>query len=106
MKTALLNCGIVTGGEGTYDYKKITVGEAKKEIKSGYISAIGHQSTATVLSTLLGQEIPANRIQFRQKTGQKAVVFSLKRRIEEGRILSAKEIEEVGYDMFLMTKVR
>lgn len=104
VKPGLLNCAIITGGEGLYEYKPISVDQAKEIIKDGFISAIGHQATAQVLSTLLETEIPANRIQFKQGLNQKAVVFSLNKRIEEGRILTVEEIEEIGYSLNLLEK--
>lgn len=99
----ILNCAIITS-EGDFSYKKTTLEEVKSLLENAYISAVGHQGTAQLLSTLIGKSIPSNRIQFKQEEGQTCIVFSLKKRIEEGRILSIEEIEEVGYDFFLLKK--
>jgi hypothetical protein len=104
MKPVLLNCAILTGGQGLYSYGPITVQEAREKISSGFESAIGHKATAEVLSTLLETEVPANRIQYKQEIGRQAIVFSLNKRIEEGRILSVQEIEEIGYTFNLLIK--
>ena len=86
-----------------YNYKPITIEYAQRLIKeNGFISAIGHNSTAEVLTTLLETNIPMNRIQFKQSPGQKCIVFSLNKRIEEGRILSFDEIREIGYSLNLL----
>ena len=58
---------------------------------------IRHQSTADILTTLLGVQVPMNRIMFEQEQGQKALVFKLLGRPEEGKILTQQEIEEIGY---------
>jgi hypothetical protein len=105
MKLAVLNTSILTT-EGTFTLKDITLEEAKKLVKENEIlSAVGHQSTADILTTLLETEIPMNRIQFAQETGQKALVFKLNGRPEEGKILTAEEIEAIGYKFQLLTKI-
>jgi len=60
-------------------------------------SAIGHASTAQILTTLLGIEVPLNRQQYRQQVHDVAIVFSLNQRLDEGKILSVEEINRIGY---------
>lgn len=94
---AILNTSILTA-DGTYDLDTITLQKAKEMLQGAEIlSAVGHESTAQILTELLGQEIPMNRIQFEQKLFQKALVFKLNGRPEEGKILSRQEIEDIGY---------
>ena len=72
MKLAVLNTSILTT-EGTFTLKDITLEEARNLVKENEIlSAVGHQSTADILTTLLETEVPMNRIQFAQEKGQKA----------------------------------
>lgn len=105
MKLAVLNTSILTT-EGTFTLKDITLEEARNLVTENEIlSAVGHQSTADILTTLLETEIPMNRIQFAQETGQKALVFKLNGRPEEGKILTAEEIEAIGYKFQLLTKI-
>ncbi len=52
---------------------------------------------------LLGVPVPVNRIQYEQTTGDLAVVFKLRGRPPEGKILTAEEIEAIGYDFGLLT---
>lgn len=100
----ILNCAILTA-HGTFYYYPVTLEKAKEYIKeNGFISAVGHAATATILSELLGVEIPANRIQAKQEGGQMAIVFSMNKRIEEGKILTREEIEEIGYTLNLLEK--
>lgn len=105
MKLAILNTSILTT-EGTFTLKDITLEEARNLVTENEIlSAVGHQSTADILTTLLETEVPMNRIQFAQETGQKALVFKLNGRPEEGKILTAEEIEAIGYKFQLLTKI-
>ena len=106
MKIAILNTSILTN-TGMYELQDIPLEQAQLIVQNNEIlSAVGHQSTADILTTLLGVEIPMNRIQFSQEVGQKAIVFKLNGRPEEGKILSADEIEQIGYKFQLLTRHR
>ena len=103
---ALLNCAIITA-DGIYECHPLTLVEAKEIVKNNkIISAIGHDSTAQILTELLGVEVLVNRIQFIQEIDQKAIVFKLNGRPPEGKILSKEEIETIGYSFKLLTRVR
>ena len=101
----ILNTSILTT-TGTFRLDDITLGEAKNLVHNNEIlSAVGHKSTADILTTLLKKEIPANRIEYVQNTNEKALVFKLNGRPEEGKILTADEIQEIGYKFQLLTKL-
>ena len=103
-QVALLNTSIATS-DGSYDLETISLEEARALVADGgFISAIGHESTAQVMTTLLGVEVPVNRIQFAQEAGQMALVFKLNGRAPEGKILTADEIEEMGYSFKKLTR--
>ena len=105
MKLALLNTSILTT-TGRFELKDITLVEARNLVTENEIlSAVGHQSTADILTTLLETEVPMNRIMFEQETGQKALVFKLNGRPEEGKILTAEEIHQIGFKFQLLTKI-
>lgn len=105
MKLGLLNTSILTA-EGTYTLRDITTDEARELVASSELdSAIGHVATALVMEQLLGTEIPVHRQVFTQQPGQKALVFKLKGRPAEGKILTAAEIEEIGYKFQLLTRI-
>jgi uncharacterized protein DUF1874 len=59
---------------------------------------------ADILTTLLGRDIPVNRIDFRQEREQAAIVFKLRGRPPEGAILSAEEVEAIGYDLKILDR--
>jgi len=101
---AILNTSILTS-EGTFTLKSISLEDAKNLVNSNEIlSAVGHQSTAEILTELLEVSIPVNRIQFEQQEEQKTLVFKLNGRAPEGKILSREEIETIGYKFQLLEK--
>ena len=99
----VINSPILTDW-GKYDYKKISVKEAKHFLSTDFISAVGHKSTAQFLSLLTGVNIPVNRVAIKMKTGDIALVFKLKVRLPEGVVLTEKELQEVPYELGLLVK--
>ena len=102
--TTILNTSILTNF-GTYNYEPLTLEEAKYLISEGFESAVGHQSTCDILSSLLGEEVKMNRVQYSQKVGDIALVFKLKGRPEEGKILTVAEIVSIGYEFGKLTRL-
>jgi len=104
MKLAVLNTSIVTT-DGTYSLESITAEEAVTLAADADLdSAVGHDSTAAILSTILGREVPVCRQLFVQEVGQQALVFKLNGRPEPGRELSRQELEEIGFSFKLLVR--
>lgn len=105
MTIAILNTPILTG-EGTYKLSSITLEQAQKLVnENDFDSYIGHQATSEILSILLGTEVPMNRQQFKQEVGQKALIFKLNSRLQEGQVLTTmQEIESIGYTFQLLER--
>ena len=75
---------------------RISLDEARKWINKGnFVSAVGHESTARLLSELLGVEIKQNRIFVNMQKGDEALAVQLLERIQEGKILSKDELERL-----------
>ncbi|HHX62690.1 MAG TPA: YddF family protein [Epulopiscium sp.] len=105
MKVGIFN-GTVATTNGLYRVSDLSVSEAKKLLcENGYVSAIGHESTAKIISELMEMDIQMNRINFEQMVNQKAVVFKLNKRPEEGTVLTRAQVEEVGYSFKLMERL-
>lgn len=107
-KLALLNTSILTTA-GVYELTDITLDQARQMVadNAGNLdSAIGHQSTAEIMTTLLDTEVPVNRQMFTQEVGQQALVFKLNGRPQEGKILTTVDIEEIGYKFQLLTRTK
>ena len=67
---ALFN-GTVATTNGLYEISDIDTDTARELLQTyGFISAIGHEATATIMRELLEQPIMMNRIQFHQEVGQ------------------------------------
>lgn len=107
MSIYLLNSPILTDW-GTYKFREINIQEAKFYLMHGlenYVSAIGHEGTAEILSKLLGFKVPANCISVKMETGDKAVVFKMLERLSEGKILTSEELEKLKYTFGILEKV-
>lgn len=105
MTIAILNTPILTV-EGNYKLSSITLEQAQKLVnENDFDSYIGHQATSEILSILLGTEVPMNRQQFKQEIGQKAIIFKLNSRLQEGQVLTTiQEIESIGYTFQLLER--
>jgi hypothetical protein len=106
MKITLLNTSILTT-YGTFDFQPISLAEAKDLVKNIETeSLIGHASTADILSELLGIEVQTNRTEYLQNVDDIALIFKLKSRISEGRVLNRTEIEEIGYEFGVLRRLK
>jgi len=100
----ILNTAIITA-PGRYEMHTISVGDAQAMVfQMNWVSAIGHEATAQILSEILQITIPVNRIAYVQQPREKAIVFKLRGRPQEGSILSREEIEAIGYDLYVLTR--
>lgn len=134
MKLELLNTSILTNA-GTYKMEPISLQAAQVLYHSALVverlghalaesngiasdsvgveSAVGHQATADILSQLLNANTPEreqvpvlmNRIAFAQAEGQHALVFKIRGRIPEGTVLAREQIDQLGYDFFLLRRL-
>lgn len=106
MKILLLDTSILTANVGLWSQVHCTVDRAKMLCETfGWESAIGHEATAQALSSLLGFDVPVNRIQAVQEVRQLAVVLKLRGRLPEGRILTLDELYEIGFDLLLLERL-
>ncbi len=103
----LLNSPVLTSF-GTFRYTEINLEAAQEMILSvdtNFISAIGHTATAQFLSQILGVEILANRIQIKMEPGDKALVFKIKERLPEGKILNEADLKNLAIEYGLLEHI-
>lgn len=82
---------------------EISLDEAKRLVHAGgFISAVGHEATAEVLSKLLEADVKFNRINIKLEKGDQMIVFQLLGRLPEGKILSEEELKALPYKFFLV----
>jgi hypothetical protein len=70
-----------------------------------FVSAVGHEATAKVLSELLGINVPCNRITVRMRPWDSAIHFVLRTRLPEGVVLNEEELRQLDFDLVLSTVV-
>jgi len=82
-------------GPATIKVFEVTVFDVKDIIKDGFVSAIGHEATAKIISTQLGVQVPVNRISIKLTSGDVLVVYQLLTRLPEGKVLNEEEMKQV-----------
>ncbi len=76
----------------TIKVRPISLEEVKSLLQEGFESAVGHQGTADILTTLLGFPVEARRVAITLSPGDKLVVFQLLVRLPEGAVLTRDEV--------------
>jgi hypothetical protein len=74
---------------------EVGVEDAKSILRDGFTSAIGHDSTAKIVSLQLGMPVSVNRVSVKLETGDVIVVYQLLTRLPEGKVLSEDEMKQV-----------
>lgn len=92
---------------GTYKLSDIPVEKAREILAdNNFVSAIGHESTANIISTVLGINVPMNRVNASfDNVGDLAVCFKLNSRPKEGSILSYEDLVEIGFSWKLLERI-
>jgi Domain of unknown function (DUF1874). len=92
--------------KGVITVERITIDEAKQIVQStDFVSAVGHESTAQLLSQILGVNIPTNRIAVQLLKGDIGLHFVLKQRLPEGKILTYDELKTLQYELIKTTVI-
>lgn len=100
----IINSPVITSF-GSYTYIETSVDDIKKILeKESYISAIGHEEIAVLLSRILNIKVMVNRITISQKPGDKLIVIKPKPRLELDRNYSDKDIEEIGFELGILER--
>lgn len=101
----LLNTPIITEfGLWRFD-GPLVLNEAQDILKNGFVSGVGHQTTAEYLSELLSIDCPLNRVRITMQPGDSAVVLRLLCRLPEGKILKQDEINKLPYQLGLLQRL-
>lgn len=62
-------------------------------------SAIGHESSAILLSRILGRPVETKRISVELQPGDSALVLRLCERLPEGAVLDTEQITNIPYEL-------
>jgi hypothetical protein len=84
--------------------REVSLEDVKKLLscESNFVSAVGHQATADLLTKLLNIQIPFNRVQISLNSNDILIVFQLQTRLEEGKILTEQELQHFQYKFLLV----
>jgi hypothetical protein len=94
---------IPSGANGVWEVTPITLGCAQDLVsRHKFTSAVGHESTAEVMSELLAQPVPMNRLSVQPAEGDHFLCFKLNRRPPEGAILDRTTLEAIGFEWCVM----
>jgi len=105
MARFVMNTSILPN-DGIFSLATISEDEAKRWVaRKDWVSAVGHPGTAEVMSSLLGIEIPPNRVQVAFEVGDEALVFKLDCRLPEGKVLSVDELRELPFTWKLLKRI-
>jgi len=99
----ILNSPILTDW-GLYEFTEFkgTTGELDL---SDAISAVGHDSTAELLTEILGVPVKKDRLKIQMKKGDSALIFRLTERPPEGQVLSLEELKEYSYKFGILKRL-
>lgn len=105
----LMNSSTMTA-DGLFFREPIADEEAKELVAAAHandrlVSALGHRGAAEALSLITGVEVTAPRTRVEQQIGQLAVVLQVDTRLPEGKVLTRKELDEVGYSLKKVTRL-
>lgn len=105
----LFNTSIAPTPGLVYHLRSVSAEQARMDLHSHdaaggtIVSAIGHESTAQAMSTILGYPVEVNRINAQMQPGDKAIILRIRGRLPEGQILDAAALDAIGFDFQIMT---
>ncbi|MGC8569578.1 MAG: STIV orfB116 family protein [Nitrososphaeria archaeon] len=105
MTVYLLNSAVLTDF-GEYEFREISVQEAREILKKGFVSAIGHRGIAEFLTKILQLPVEYNRIEVKMQPGDVAVVYKIVGRLPPQQELNAEDLEKIPYVLGLLIRRR
>jgi hypothetical protein len=83
----------------TVKIRKASVEEVRRLLQGNdFVSAVGHQATADLLTSLLQIPVQFNRVAIKAAPGDVLIHFVLKTRVPEGKVLTLEELLELPFD--------
>lgn len=105
MRRYLLNSPVLTSfGIWRFD-GPVSPEDARAWAQAGFVSAVGHGGAARLLSGILRQPVPVNRVRVALEAGDQALVLRLLERLPEAAVLDQSGMEEAGWQLGLLTRL-
>jgi hypothetical protein len=82
----------------TVKIRKASIEEVRQLLQNDFVSAVGHQATADLLTSLLHIPVQFNRVAIKAAPGDVLIHFVLKTRVPEGKVLTLEELLELPFD--------
>ena len=92
------------GKTANFFIERIDLEKAKLSLPKNFTSAVGHQATADMISSLLEVKVEVNRVQIFFEPGDKALAFVPKQRLPEGKVLTKEELLKIPPDIFFIQR--
>ena len=79
--------------------------DARAWAQAGFVSAVGHEGAALLLSGILRQPVPVNRVRVALEAGDQALVLRVLERLPEATVLDLSRMEVTGWQLGLLTRM-
>jgi hypothetical protein len=89
-------------------FQQIDKKEFCEGITNGVVNSVGHRGTIDLINMLCGTSLTLNRVSVRATVGDVVYILTLALRLEEGKVLTSKEVAEIyeeGKVLLLRAKV-
>lgn len=90
------------GADGAWVMSTVTPEHARLVVADEHISAVGHESSATAMSAVLGIPVAANRLTVQPEPGDQFLCMRLHSRPPEGVVLDREQLEQIGFSWALL----